>query len=62
MITEEVNHLESTIALGMKINKEDAIWQAAFNEYNKDNEPRRPLNMGCAPCYIKVLMHLKNKQ
>ena len=32
-------------------------WRNAFNEYNEDH-PERKFNMGCRPCYYKVLAYL----
>lgn len=39
----------------------DAMWIAAFDEYNNDNNNTTKMSMNCRQCYYKVLMYFIKK-
>jgi len=62
MTEEEIEVLKKTASRQNLSGDQFAIWIKAFKLYNHHHEKK--FNMGCAPCYFKVLKwHIEqNKQ
>jgi hypothetical protein len=63
MITtqEHLDELKKSFLNPINIRKNSAMWQFAFEEYNRLHPEQRPISMGCSACYSKVFKYFQDK-
>ena len=54
----ELKYIKDTLHLGC-INRNNEVWQKAFNKYGEKNKPK---SMNCSPCYKMIYEYHLNKK